>query len=112
MRRGILSSLPDDDYLSIALLHCTFNVYATICRATDRQGFLNVRNSWVSAANDKVSTDFGGFGERFCIARVPLGVGAFRRLIPLDSRSRPMWCVLFLLRPSSNLQCIPCLLSA
>jgi hypothetical protein len=45
MRRGILSSMPDDDYLSIALLHRTFNVYATICRATDRQGFLTMRNS-------------------------------------------------------------------
>ncbi|MFK4440033.1 membrane-associated PAP2 superfamily phosphatase [Caballeronia udeis] len=65
MRRGILSSLPDDDYLSIALLHCTFNVYATICRATDRQGFLNVRRSWLSAVNDKVSTDFVGFGDGF-----------------------------------------------
>ncbi|OXC75698.1 hypothetical protein BSU04_26055 [Caballeronia sordidicola] len=45
MRRGILSSLPDDDYLSITLLGRTFNVYATICRATDRQGFLTMRNN-------------------------------------------------------------------
>jgi hypothetical protein len=42
MRRGILSSLPDDDYLSVGLSHGTFNLYATICRATDRQGFLNI----------------------------------------------------------------------
>jgi hypothetical protein len=45
MRRGILSSMTDDDYLSIALLRRIFNVCATICRATDRQGFLNMRNS-------------------------------------------------------------------
>jgi hypothetical protein len=38
MRRGILSSLTDDDYLSIGLLRLAFNLYATICRATDRQG--------------------------------------------------------------------------
>lgn len=44
MRRGILSSLPDDDYLGIALLRLAFNVYATICRATDRHGFLTVRD--------------------------------------------------------------------
>jgi len=37
--------LTDGDYLSIALLRGPFNVYATICRATDRQGFLNMRNS-------------------------------------------------------------------
>ena len=42
MRRGILSSLTDDDYLSIGLLRGPFNLYATICRATDRQGILNI----------------------------------------------------------------------
>lgn len=30
MRRGILSSMTDGDYLSIALLRRPFNVYATI----------------------------------------------------------------------------------
>lgn len=45
MRRGILSSLPDGDYLCLGLLHRIFNVYATICRATDRQGFLTMSDS-------------------------------------------------------------------
>jgi hypothetical protein len=55
MRRGILSSMPDDDYLSIALLHLPFNVYATICRAADRQGVLNVRDDSKSVGVDKAS---------------------------------------------------------
>jgi hypothetical protein len=58
MRRGILSSLPDGDYLCIALLRLAFNVYATICRATDRQGFLNMFNGWRSTEFDKISTWF------------------------------------------------------
>jgi hypothetical protein len=82
MRRGILSSLPDDDYLSIALLHCTFNVYATICRATDRQGFLTMRDSCSLTLNDKVSTEFVGLGSGFVLLGCPWAlvhfVGSFR----------------------------------
>jgi hypothetical protein len=60
MRRGILSSLPDDDYLSIGLLRLAFNLYATICRATDRQGilslFMKLFNHWRDVAFDKALT--------------------------------------------------------
>jgi hypothetical protein len=58
MRRGILSSLPDDDYLCLGLLRLAFNLYATICRATDRQGILKLFNHWQGIAFDKPSTWF------------------------------------------------------
>src|SRR5260370_14112466 len=89
MRRGILSSMPDDDYLSIALLHLPFNVYATICRATDRQGFLNVRDGSRSVGFGKVSTGCAAFAW-VLYGLGALGPGAFHVPVPLDSRSWPM----------------------
>jgi hypothetical protein len=109
MRRGILSSMPDDDYLSIALLHLPFNVYATICRATDRQGFLNVRDDSRSFGVDKVSTDGAGFASAL-YGSVDLGPWC----IPCARSARLAFlahAVCFFIDPSFNLQCTPCLLS-
>jgi hypothetical protein len=109
MRRGILSSMPDDDYLSIALLHLPFNVYATICRAADRQGVLNVRDDSRSVAFDKVSTGCAAF------ASVLFGLAALGPwCIPCARSARLAFlahAVCFFIDPSLNLQCTPCLLS-
>jgi hypothetical protein len=71
--------MTDDDYLSLGLLHRRFNLYATICRATHRHGFLNVRNDCGSIASPFVF--YRGSTGRAAIFMVFAGFGTVRSLV-------------------------------